>query len=70
MSENLLQSADIDPMPDHVDRVRVPEAVGVHVLAGELPVPLDKLPSPLLGDGKDTHLTRDVVTGHVVAQLQ
>jgi len=53
---------------DRVDGVGMPKAVGVHVLADEFPVSLDKLPGPLLGYGKEGHIARDVVTSHIVAQ--
>jgi hypothetical protein len=33
VSEDLLQSPDIDTVPDHVDGIGMPKAVGVYVLA-------------------------------------
>ena len=66
--QDLLQSPDIDTVPDHVDGVGMPTAMGVHMLADEHPIPLDKLLGPLLGYGKDARFARDVVASHIVAQ--
>ena len=56
-------------MSHHVDGIRMPKAMRVHVLADEFPIPLDKLPSPLLGYREEGRITRDVVASRIIAQL-